>query len=103
MAGGTAASSPRTRDRRPIASGRSHVRPRLRATPLKIDQAAANDLDLDIEHLLLPPVDVHLKLRADASGWDDLVAGVKEANLEGSSWAVFYVVAMPHRRPPTPP
>jgi ABC-type phosphate/phosphonate transport system substrate-binding protein len=43
---------------------------------------------MDLEHL-------RAWVPADASGWDDLVAGVKEANLEGGSWGVSYVVARP--------
>jgi len=43
---------------------------------------------MDLEHL-------RAWVPADASGWDDLVAGVKEANLEGGSWGVSYVVAQP--------
>jgi ABC-type phosphate/phosphonate transport system substrate-binding protein len=41
---------------------------------------------MDLEHL-------RAWVPADSSGWDDLVAGVKEANLEGGSWGVSYVVA----------
>lgn len=43
---------------------------------------------MDLEHL-------RAWVPADESGWQDLVAGVKEANLEGESWDVTYVVARP--------
>lgn len=41
---------------------------------------------MDLEHL-------RAWVPADESGWSDLVAGVKEAGLEGASWGVTYVVA----------
>ena len=43
---------------------------------------------MDLEHL-------RAWVPADASGWQDLVSGVKEARLEGESWGVTYVVARP--------
>ena len=41
---------------------------------------------MDLEHL-------RAWVPADAEGWDDLVAGVKESRLEGESWGVTYVTA----------
>lgn len=45
---------------------------------------------MDLEHLTA-------WVPADDSGWRDLVAAVKDANLEGESWGVTYVVAQPQR------
>jgi ABC-type phosphate/phosphonate transport system substrate-binding protein len=41
---------------------------------------------MDLEHLTA-------WVPADESGWQDLVAGVREAQLEGDSWGVTYVVS----------
>ena len=41
---------------------------------------------MDLEHL-------RAWVPANESGWHDLVAGVKEAHLEGDAWGVTYVVA----------
>lgn len=45
---------------------------------------------MDLEHL-------RAWVPADESGWQDLIAGIKESGLEGDAWGVTYVVAQPAR------
>ena len=69
-------SRPRRRSRKPI---------RRTAHFDGLQLADAKEM-MDLEHL-------RAWIPANETGWRDLVAGVKDAKLEGESWGVTYVVA----------